>query len=79
MSEYPWNKKNNIFTWLSSLSNPFKEFEHLFLKTKKYGLGNVSEYTCMYQVFQKKCRQNSNHLNSCPKRSTSTKTYWIVI
>ena len=23
--EYPWNKKNNTFTWLSSLYNPFKE------------------------------------------------------
>ena len=23
MSEYPWNKKNNTFTWLSSLYNPF--------------------------------------------------------
>ena len=24
MSEYPWNEKNNTFTWLSSLCNPFK-------------------------------------------------------
>ena len=24
MSEYPWNKKNETFTWLSSLYNPFK-------------------------------------------------------
>ena len=24
MSEYPWNKKNNTFTWLSSPYNPFK-------------------------------------------------------
>ena len=24
MSEYPWNEKNNTFTWLSSLYNPFK-------------------------------------------------------
>ena len=23
MSGYPWNKKNNTFTWLSSLYNPF--------------------------------------------------------
>ena len=23
MSEYPWNKKNNTFTWLSSLYNSF--------------------------------------------------------
>ena len=23
MSQYPWNKKNNTFTWLSSLYNPF--------------------------------------------------------
>ena len=23
MSEYPWNEKNNTFTWLSSLYNPF--------------------------------------------------------
>ena len=24
MSEYPWNEKNNTFTWLSSLYNPSK-------------------------------------------------------
>ena len=24
MSEYPGNEKNNTFTWLSSLYNPFK-------------------------------------------------------
>ena len=24
MSEYPWNEKNNTFTWLSLLFNPFK-------------------------------------------------------
>ena len=24
MTEYPWNKKNNTFTWLCSLYNPFK-------------------------------------------------------
>ena len=24
MSEYPWKAKNNIFTWLNSLYNPFK-------------------------------------------------------
>ena len=28
MSEYPWNEKNNIFTWLSSLYNPFKAFNY---------------------------------------------------
>ena len=27
MSEYPWNKKNNTFTWLSSLYNPFNGLE----------------------------------------------------
>ena len=26
MSEYPWKEKNNTFTWLSSLYNPFKAF-----------------------------------------------------
>ena len=25
MSEYPWNQKNNTFTWLSSFYNPFKD------------------------------------------------------
>ena len=25
MSEYPWNKKNNTFTWLSSLYNLFND------------------------------------------------------
>ena len=24
MSEYPWNVKDNTFTWLHSLYNPFK-------------------------------------------------------
>ena len=24
MSEYPWNEKNNTYTWLSSLYSPFK-------------------------------------------------------
>ena len=28
MSEYPWNKNNNKFTWLSSLYNPFKCQSH---------------------------------------------------
>ena len=27
MSEYPWNDKNNTFTWLSSLYNPFKKMD----------------------------------------------------
>ena len=26
MSKYPWNEKNNTFTWLSSLYDPFKVF-----------------------------------------------------
>ena len=26
MSEYPWNEKNNTFTWSSSLYNPFNIF-----------------------------------------------------
>ena len=25
MSEYPWNEKNNTFTWLISLYNPFNK------------------------------------------------------
>ena len=24
MSEYPWDEKNNTFTWLSSLYSPFR-------------------------------------------------------
>ena len=32
MSEYPSNKKNNTFTWLSSLYNPFKRL--FFLKNR---------------------------------------------
>ena len=26
MSEFPWDKKNNTFTWLSSLYNAFKGY-----------------------------------------------------
>ena len=33
MSEYPWNEKNNTFTWLSSLYNPFKYVRKIFLTT----------------------------------------------
>ena len=32
MSEYPCNEKNNTFTWLSSLYNPFKLY---FLDQKR--------------------------------------------
>ena len=27
MSEYPWNEKNNTFTWLSSLYNSFNPIQ----------------------------------------------------
>ena len=30
MSEYPWNEKNNTFTYLSSLYNPFKKYKLKF-------------------------------------------------
>ena len=30
MSEYPSNEKNNTFTWLSSLYNPFMITEYLY-------------------------------------------------
>ena len=40
-SEYPWNKKNNTFTWLSSLYNPFKAA----LK-----LNNLYDTTCTIQL-----------------------------
>ena len=29
MSEYPWNKENNTFTWLSSFYNPFNDIMKL--------------------------------------------------
>ena len=32
MSEYPWNEKNNTFTWLSSLYNPFKRQSNKIVK-----------------------------------------------
>ena len=33
MSDSPWNEKNNTFTWLSSLYNPFKlKVAAIFLK-----------------------------------------------
>ena len=30
MFEYPWNEKNNTFTWLSSLYNPFNWIVKLY-------------------------------------------------
>ena len=36
MSQYPWNEKNNTFTWLSSFYNPFKDSK-LSLKVVKHG------------------------------------------
>ena len=30
MSEYPWDEKNNTFTWLSSLYSPFKLSEKVY-------------------------------------------------
>ena len=35
MSEYPWNKKNNTFTWHSSLFNPFKSKPWITLGLQK--------------------------------------------
>ena len=35
MLEYPWNEKNNTFTWLSSLYNPFEDGGLKFKKTFK--------------------------------------------
>ena len=34
MPEYPRNKKNNTFTRLSSLYNPFKKFNELMFKNE---------------------------------------------
>ena len=31
MSDYPWNEKNDTFTWLSTLYNPFKQRISKFL------------------------------------------------
>ena len=45
MSEYPWNKKNNTFTWLSSLYNPFhglrcgEEANNMYKTSKKSEYG----------------------------------------
>ena len=41
MSEYPWNKKNITFTWLSSLYNPFKRQSHK-IDTLKQFVGNLA-------------------------------------
>ena len=35
MSEYPWNKKNKTFTWLSLLYNPFKRWPPLMSWAKQ--------------------------------------------
>ena len=51
MSEYPWNKKNNAFTWLRSLYNPFNMlcFENFFCNIQGasscFGLA-IQEVSC---------------------------------
>ena len=52
MSEYPWNEKNNTFTWLSSLYNPFNlKFQNCSECSKKtfwkvlYGLYEIYRET----------------------------------
>ena len=42
MSEYSWNKKNNIFTWLSSLYNPFNTIKHVLISES--GIANNDIY-----------------------------------
>ena len=40
MSEYPWNEKNNTFTWLSSLYNPFKDDFIMFTSARAMNCEN---------------------------------------
>ena len=51
MSEYPWNEKNNTFTWLSSLYNPFENAYPQFLIDKV-----IKKY------FDYKCSSTQNQL-----------------
>ena len=49
ISEYPWNEKNNTFTWLSSLSNSIKKQK---LKvTVCFRMYELSVDTCRYLYF----------------------------
>ena len=49
MLEYPWNEKNNTFSWLSSLYNPFKKaredysFENVWSSEGKIFYEDVSQ------------------------------------
>ena len=47
MSEYPWNEKNNTFTWLNSLHNPFKDFA-IFWISQKQSVSEVLKKRCSF-------------------------------
>ena len=49
MSGYLWNEKNNIFTWLSSLYNPFKTLQVLVYVCLTYSSYNQMTKTLVWR------------------------------
>ena len=68
MSEYLWNEKNNKFTWLSSLYNPFKRANmplHIFSSAIWRWINEISK-VC-YKGTQKNGNKYVFSENSCEK------------
>ena len=66
MSEYLWNEKNNKFTWLSSLYNPFKRANmplHIFSSAIWRWINEISK-VC-YKGTQKNGNKYVFSENSC--------------
>ena len=63
MSEYPWKEKNNTFTWLSSLYNPFKSRyfeEHLQMTASENVLMKLRKNkNCSYRILASETSENA--------------------
>ena len=55
MSEYPWNEKNNTFTWLSSLYNPFKATTIHWLRVQQWTWYNTRRQVRYYGIPKRDC------------------------
>ena len=70
MSEYPWNKKNNTFTWLSSLYNPFK-IQKTIWNNLKYPRGVFRTQTSENKILRENSQQ-PRAINSFHKKCSAS-------
>ena len=72
MSEYPWSEKNNTFTWLSCLYNPFKSMQNTGRCRNPdhvSKIDNISRYVCNLCV----CKKHVNMKRKAKIRSKQIK------